>query len=162
MEKEMEAHFSVLAWRIPGMEESGGLPSMGSHRVGHDWSDLAAAAAAVLSWDLQFPLVNCLTWGSGRGPGSCRHMVRSAGSLGIPNLAVGAYREGGLMEDYILTSWRLCRLQATSARSMLQCCSSTPTRLCFWFSGQSPALSPCGLGPRQGQGAGWELLCGGA
>ena len=35
---------SVLAWRIPGMEEPGGLPSMGSHRVGHNWSDLAAAA----------------------------------------------------------------------------------------------------------------------
>ena len=33
----------VLAWRIPGMEEPGGLPSVGSHRVGHDWSDLAAA-----------------------------------------------------------------------------------------------------------------------
>ena len=37
-------HSSVLAWRIPGMKEPGGLPSMGSHRVGHDWSDLAAAA----------------------------------------------------------------------------------------------------------------------
>ena len=36
----------VLAWRIPGMGEPGGLPSVGSHRVGHDWSDLAAAAAA--------------------------------------------------------------------------------------------------------------------
>ena len=36
----------MVAWRIPGMGESGGLPSMGSHRVGHDWSDLAAAAAA--------------------------------------------------------------------------------------------------------------------
>ena len=36
-------HSSVLAWRIPGMAESGGLPSVGSHRVGHDWSDLAAA-----------------------------------------------------------------------------------------------------------------------
>ena len=35
----------VLAWRIPGMGEPGELPSMGSHRVGHDWSDLAAAAA---------------------------------------------------------------------------------------------------------------------
>ena len=40
------AHSSVLAWRIPGTAESGGLPSMGSHRVGHDWSDLAGAAAA--------------------------------------------------------------------------------------------------------------------
>ena len=37
---------SVLAWRIPGTGKPGGLPSMGSHRVGHDWSDLAAAAAA--------------------------------------------------------------------------------------------------------------------
>ena len=36
----------MQAWRIPGTGEPGGLPSMGSHRVGHDWSDLAAAAAA--------------------------------------------------------------------------------------------------------------------
>ena len=42
----MATHSSVLAWRIPGMGEPGGLPSMGSHKVGHDWSDLAAAAAA--------------------------------------------------------------------------------------------------------------------
>ena len=41
----MATHSSALAWRIPGMAEPGGLPSMGSHRVGHDWSDLAAAAA---------------------------------------------------------------------------------------------------------------------
>ena len=46
LEKEMATHSSVLVWRIPGMGELGGLPSMGSHRVGHDWSDLAAAAAA--------------------------------------------------------------------------------------------------------------------
>ena len=43
--KEMAIHSSVLAWRIPGTAEPGGLPSMGSHRVGHDWSDLAAVAA---------------------------------------------------------------------------------------------------------------------
>ena len=36
LEKEMATHSSVLAWRIPGMEEPGGLPSMGLHRVGHD------------------------------------------------------------------------------------------------------------------------------
>jgi len=35
----MATHSSVLAWRIPGMGKPGGLPSMGSHRVGHDWSD---------------------------------------------------------------------------------------------------------------------------
>ena len=46
LEKEMAPHSSVLAWRIPGTRELGGLPSMGSHRVGHDWSDLATAAAA--------------------------------------------------------------------------------------------------------------------
>ena len=46
LEKEMATHSSVLAWRIPGTGEPGGLPSMGSHRVGHDWSDLAAVAAA--------------------------------------------------------------------------------------------------------------------
>ena len=44
-EKEMATHSSVLAWRIPGTGEPGGLPSMGSHRVGHDCSDLAATAA---------------------------------------------------------------------------------------------------------------------
>ena len=48
LEKEMATHSSVLAWRIPGMGEPGGLPSMGSHRVGHNWSDLAAAADILL------------------------------------------------------------------------------------------------------------------
>ena len=42
----MATYSSVLAWRIPGTGEPGGLPSLGSHRVGHDRSDLAAAAAA--------------------------------------------------------------------------------------------------------------------
>ena len=52
----MATHSSVLAWRIPGTGEPGGLPSMGWHRVGHDWSDLAAAAAAAAE------LRNSLTW----------------------------------------------------------------------------------------------------
>ena len=43
LEKEMATHSSVLAWRIPGTAEPGVLPSMGSHRVRHNWSDLAAA-----------------------------------------------------------------------------------------------------------------------
>ena len=46
LEKEMATHSSVLAWRIPGTEEPGKRLSVGSHRVGHDWIDLAAAAAA--------------------------------------------------------------------------------------------------------------------
>ena len=43
LEKKMATNSSILAWRIPGTGEPGGLPSMGSHGVGHDWSDLAAA-----------------------------------------------------------------------------------------------------------------------
>ena len=52
LEKEMATHSSVLAWRIPGTGEPGVLPSMGSHRIRHDWSDLAAAAAAAGNLDL--------------------------------------------------------------------------------------------------------------
>ena len=49
----MATHSSVLAWRIPGTGEPGGLPSMGSHRVGHNWGDLAAVAAVLpRSWIL--------------------------------------------------------------------------------------------------------------
>ena len=48
----METHSSTLAWRIPGTGEPGGLPSMGSHGVGHNWSDLAAAAACWAPTDL--------------------------------------------------------------------------------------------------------------
>ena len=56
LEKEMATHSSVFAWRIPGTAEPGGLPSMGSHRVGHNWGDLAVAAAfhhSVVSNSLQ-------------------------------------------------------------------------------------------------------------
>ena len=47
-EKAMAPHSSTFAWKIPWTEEPGGLPFMGSHRVGHDWRDLAAVAAAAL------------------------------------------------------------------------------------------------------------------
>ena len=57
LEKEMATHSGVLAWRIPGTGEPGGLPSMGSQRVGHDWSDLAvgAAVAVLKSKDITLP-----------------------------------------------------------------------------------------------------------
>ena len=77
LEKEMATHSSVLAWRIPGTGEPGGRPSMGLHRVGHDWSDLAAAAAALNYWSqwnvhtthLPYWWVFCLVFSvdSGRG-----------------------------------------------------------------------------------------------
>ena len=53
LEKEMATHSSVLAWRIPGTGEPGEMPSMGSHRVRHDWSNLAAAAAATEAEDIK-------------------------------------------------------------------------------------------------------------
>ena len=56
LEKEIATHSSVLAWRIPGTGEPDGLSSMGLHRVGHDWSDLAAAAAARI---LSSPFLPC-------------------------------------------------------------------------------------------------------
>ena len=49
LEKETATNSSILAWRIPGTEEPGGLPSMGSQRVGHGWNDLAAAAVGAWS-----------------------------------------------------------------------------------------------------------------
>ena len=52
LEKEMATHSSILAWRIPGAGEPGGLPSMGSLRVGHDWSNLAAAAGSFSDTDI--------------------------------------------------------------------------------------------------------------
>ena len=64
-EKEMATHPSVFAWRTPGTGEPGGLLSVGSHRVGHDWSDLAAAAtletAGFLKHILLFLHANCFS-----------------------------------------------------------------------------------------------------
>ena len=59
LEKEMATHSSVLAWRIPGTREPGGLPSMGLHCVRHNWSDLVAAVKAMV-----FPVVmyGCESW----------------------------------------------------------------------------------------------------
>ena len=54
LEKEMVTHSSVLAWRIPGTGEPDALPSMGLHRIGHDWCNLAAAAAVIVNW--------CISW----------------------------------------------------------------------------------------------------
>ena len=62
LEKEMATHSSVLAWRIPGTGEPGGLPSMGWHRVGHEWSNLAAAAAAAPDSPLCLVGRNFVSW----------------------------------------------------------------------------------------------------
>ena len=62
LEKEMATHSSVLAWRILGSGEPGGLSSMGLHRVGHDWSDLAAAAAAAAAFRIWCSIQFSSSW----------------------------------------------------------------------------------------------------
>ena len=66
LEKEMATHSSVLTWRIPGTGEPGGLLSMGSHRVGHDWSDLAAATMLRVGhdWVTSLSLFTFMHWRS--------------------------------------------------------------------------------------------------
>ena len=72
LEKEMATQSSVLARRIPGMGGPGGLPSVGSHRVRHDWRDLAVVAAAVcptrnlVSWELEVGLLSITYHGAGQ------------------------------------------------------------------------------------------------
>ena len=81
----MATHSSVLAWRIPGTGEPGGLPSIGSHRVGHDWSDLAARSnSKTLNRFLMKILVrkmsvpSCLSSTSGRkGPSLYLHSMKN-------------------------------------------------------------------------------------
>ena len=69
LEKEKGTHSSIIAWRIPGTGKPGGLLSMGSHRVGHDWSDAAAAAAAAMNihvqvfvWSYDFIFLRYIPW----------------------------------------------------------------------------------------------------
>ena len=84
LEKEMATHSSVLALGIPGTGEPSGLPSMGSHRVGHNWSDLAAAAAAGLVRQvspsperlgllLSLPQSGCVSYAHGSRQSSSHH-----------------------------------------------------------------------------------------
>ena len=87
----MATHSSILAWRIPGMGEPGGLPSMGSHRVGHDWSDLAAAPAVTI-------------YGEGNGTPlqySCLENPRDREPGGLPSM--GSHRVGHDWSDLAAT-----------------------------------------------------------
>ena len=79
LEKEMATRSSVLAWRIPWTEKPGRLQSMGSHRVGHDWSDLAAVA--VIIFLPSYALLRLFWWLSGKesDAGSTPGLGRSLG-----------------------------------------------------------------------------------
>ena len=85
LEKEMATHSSVLAWRIPGTGEPGGLPSMGSCRVGHDWSDLAAAAAEWLASQFE-----------GHGSHFWQTILWDSHALEHVSLSLSVYHSGGI------------------------------------------------------------------
>ena len=88
LEKEIATHSSVLAWRTPWTGEPGGLLSLGLHRVGHDWSDLAAAAAAQSLSCVQLTLWDPLHCGPS---GSSVHGILQAWILewvAIPDLGI--------------------------------------------------------------------------
>ena len=91
------AHYSILAWRIPGTGEPGRLLSVGSHRVGHDWSDLAAAA--VVSWtrNLSMGFDACTT-----GVRTCHSLVTVLNSQ-WSHLATGRQYGGGWGEPQSTT-----------------------------------------------------------
>ena len=105
----MATHSRVLVWRIPGTVEPGGLPSMGSHRVGHDWSDLAAAAAFWIPLHVHFQLRVSLNDWQKVGHTWCLLQISNSWwvicmrSLAKPNLA-----------------WMLHRCKDTQANSALQ------------------------------------------
>ena len=104
----MATHSSVLAWRIPGTVEPGGLPSMGSHRVGHDWSDLAAAAAdsdLLHTWWFWGPSCYC-----SNSPGSVLLMVTGCADKACPDTST--FQSSCLFS----ISWHLWPKQATKLR----------------------------------------------
>ena len=126
--REMATHSSVLAWRIPRMAEPAGLPSMGSHKVGHDWSDLAAAAAdytihgilqaRILEW-VAYPFSSGSSWPRNWTRVSCiaggfftswatREALRIWEKVYIGKLvrSVCKYFKCDLVENWIYVRWK--------------------------------------------------------
>ena len=101
----MATHCSVLAWRSPGTGKPGGLPSVGSHRVGHDWSNLAAAAAAppghyvisclLVVWFPQYSVSSLRAGAWSSGLTACAHPVPRAEPTSCKHLCewINVHRE---------------------------------------------------------------------
>ena len=105
----METHSSVLAWRIPGMGEPGGLPSLGSHRVGHNFSDLAAVAVATgtnIALQVKYTLKTkqihrkrdqiCGYQRQGMGKGE---LNKGGPKVQLPSYKIGEYWGSGVQHD---------------------------------------------------------------
>ena len=104
----MATHSSVLAWRIPGMGEPGGLLSMGSHRVGHDWSDLAAAAAVI--WQQIHRKGGWKMWGTygyWMADNQCYHIFQTTRKKRWANIRMNTYYHKCQHEPWCMLSWGL-------------------------------------------------------
>ena len=108
LNKEMATHSIVLAWRIPGMAEPGRLLSMGSHRVRHDWSDLAAAAACGVD---SHSLLQGIFLTQGWNPGllHCRQILYSLSHQGGPYDAAVRTKTSNGTSGLLLAKQCACR-----------------------------------------------------
>ena len=129
LEKEMATHSSVLAWGVPGMEEPGGLPSMGSHRVGHDWSDLAAAAT--IWFNLSEKIQSNLWWQK------VPHWLPGKGwvGLGMRSTIRGQRKHFGVMDN-------LHSLYCSCGLTCVHLCQNTSNCTLYTYVGYYMSLWP--------------------
>ena len=113
-EKEMATHSSILACRIPWTEEPGGLQSMGSQRVGHDWCNLAAAAVGFPGGSggkdclaMQDPWVGKIPWRRKWHPTPGILPVEFHGQRSLAGCSPGGCEESGITEQLSLTQWAM-------------------------------------------------------
>ena len=144
LEKEMATHTSILAWRIPGPGEPGGLLSVGSHKVGHDWSNLAAAACPLSWWyhptisSSFVPFSSCLQSFSASGSFPVNWLFESGGQ------SIGASASVLPMNIQDWFPLGLTDLISLLSKSLLQHHSSKTLSMCFLDLSQSllPSTSP--------------------
>ena len=133
LEKEMETHCSVLAWRIQGTGEPGGLPSMGSHRVGHDWSDLAVAAAAGLGGSISSNPERTAPRRWGEDWGYIEVLQQRSSSLNIKRLLVIKENQVFQVKEFS-TFLCMCVSHAVQFSSVAQSCPTLCTQSCPNFA----------------------------
>ena len=119
LEKEMATNSSVLAWRIPGMEEPGGPPSMGSHRVGHDRSELAAAAAAAHASKVMLKVLQA--------------RLQQYMNCELPDVQAG-FRKGRGTRDQIVNNCWITEKQESSRKASISALLTMPKPLPVWIT----------------------------
>ena len=154
----MATHSSILAWRIPGTGAPGGLPSMGSHRVGHDWSDLAVAAAVhpdnsllkrsdLSSHEKAGRNIKWLPLDFCGGP-VVKNPPSNAGGMGlIPGMGRSHMEQGSWAHSPQLRACALepSRAPATEAHALSSLCSVTREATTVGSPSTTVKSSPCSL-----------------